>query len=114
LAVAAVRSNSRFNASDRCTSEGKMEGVMQVFDWQRKIFGALAVAAILLVTAAAFAASADAPAATPGLAAAFHRSEPSREPAKRRSLCGRARVAAGDRYGKYRLVGGPLARALRG
>ena len=44
---------------------------MQVFDWQRKIFGALAVAVIILVTAAAFAASADAPAATSGLAAAL-------------------------------------------
>jgi putative oxidoreductase len=53
-----------------------MEGVMQVFDWQRTIFGALAVAAILLVTAAAFAASADAPAATPGLAAAFEQYRP--------------------------------------
>jgi putative oxidoreductase len=53
-----------------------MEGVMQVFDWQRTIFGALAVAAILLVTAAAFAASADAPAATSGLAAAFEQYRP--------------------------------------
>ena len=44
---------------------------MLVFDWHRKIFGVLAVAAILLVTAAALAASADAPAATSGLAAAF-------------------------------------------
>jgi putative oxidoreductase len=49
---------------------------MQVFDCQRTIFGALAVAAILLVTAAAFAASADAPAATPGLAAAFEQYRP--------------------------------------
>jgi putative oxidoreductase len=53
-----------------------MEGVMQVFDWQPKIFGALAVAAILLVTAAAFAAFADAPAATSGLAAAFEQYRP--------------------------------------
>ena len=49
---------------------------MQVFDWQRKIFGALAVAAILLVTPAAFAASADAPAATSGLAPALEQYRP--------------------------------------
>jgi putative oxidoreductase len=44
---------------------------MHAFDWQRKIFAALAVATIVLMTAAAFAASADAPTATSGLAAAF-------------------------------------------
>jgi putative oxidoreductase len=48
-----------------------MEGVMQVFDWQRKIIGALAVAVILLAAPAVFAASADAPAAMSGLAAAL-------------------------------------------
>jgi len=49
---------------------------MQVFDWQRKIFGALAVVATLLVTAAAFAASADAPAPTPGLGALLEQYRP--------------------------------------
>jgi hypothetical protein len=38
-------------AAQRCTSEGKMDGVMQIFDWQRKIFSTLAFAAILLVAA---------------------------------------------------------------
>jgi putative oxidoreductase len=68
--------DSRFNAIDRCTSEGKMEGVMQVFDWQRMSLGALAVAAILLATAAAFAATADAPAAASGPAAALEHYQP--------------------------------------
>jgi hypothetical protein len=53
-----------------------MEGVMQVFNWQRKIFGPLAFAVVLLVAAAAFAALADAPAAKSGLTAAFERYRP--------------------------------------
>jgi putative oxidoreductase len=53
-----------------------MESVMQVFDWQRKIFNALAFAAILLVAPAAFAASANDPAAASGLAAALEQYRP--------------------------------------
>jgi putative oxidoreductase len=53
-----------------------MEGVMQVLNWQRKIFGSLAFAVIFLVAATAFAALADAPAAKDGLAAAFEQYRP--------------------------------------
>jgi putative oxidoreductase len=49
---------------------------MQVFGWQRKILGTFGVAAVLLGAGAAFAASADAPAATSGLAAALEQYRP--------------------------------------
>ena len=49
---------------------------MRVFGWQRQIFSALAFAAVVLVAAAAFAASADAPAATSGLAGALAQYRP--------------------------------------
>ena len=49
---------------------------MQVFNWQRKIFSALAFAVVLFAAVAAFAASADAPAATSGLAAALDQYRP--------------------------------------
>ena len=67
-------------SAHRFTSEGKMERVMQVFDWRRKIFSELAFAAVLIVAAvipvAAFAASANAPATTSGLGAALEQYRP--------------------------------------
>src|SRR5580704_6727745 len=71
-----VKWPTKEKAAHRCTSEGKLEGVMQVFNWQRKIFSALAFAVVLFAAAAAFAASADAPAATSGLAAALDQYRP--------------------------------------
>jgi putative oxidoreductase len=68
-------------------SEGKADGVMQIFDWQRKIFNGLAFAAILLVAAdlplvistqasAALAASPNDPAITSGLGEALEQYQP--------------------------------------